>query len=101
MAAVVNLDFYGGEGPLITFTMNPVVNITGWTITFYALDAVGGNVLFTVACTVTNGAGGVYTAQLTHAQTVDLAPMIGAYYTERSENDYPVLSTGQLIVRPR
>ena len=34
MATINNISFYRGEDIALVFTMSPVTNITGWTITF-------------------------------------------------------------------
>lgn len=56
----------------MTITMDPVVNISGWTLVF-SLRVIGAAVLLQVSGAVTDAAGGVFTVSLTKAQTAALS----------------------------
>jgi len=68
----INIRFARHEAPVLTVTMNPTTNITGWTFTF-TLRKIGSSALITVSGVITNAAGGVFTVSLTKAQTSSIA----------------------------
>lgn len=73
MAIEASISFYKGEAILLTVTITPVTNITGWSITFTLRDKYTGAVLLTksvgTGVTITDGPGGVFTVLLTKANT--------------------------------
>lgn len=73
MAITASVSFFRGEAILLTVTITPVTNITGWSITFTLRDKFTGAVLLTKSVgsgvTITDGPGGVFTVLLSKANT--------------------------------
>lgn len=61
------LTIYKGEDRTLTFTMSPVVDISGWAILMTV--AKGNTTLFTKAGVVTDGPNGVFTVDITDAES--------------------------------
>lgn len=70
MAQPNDLACFRGEDITYTFTMNPVEDITAWTIAFTARRLMtDATALFTIAGSVTDASGGVFTIPLSAANT--------------------------------
>ena len=67
---MADITIYEKEDAVLTFTMAPVVNITGWTISFtVATDVTSSTALLTKTGAVTNGPSGIFTVTLTSTDT--------------------------------
>ena len=102
-ATILNdLKIYKGEAPTFSFTMSPVVDITGWTISMTVKrKGTDTSALLSVSGTIVNGPAGTFTVALTTTQTkTTLGVGQFAYDIQRttsgSEN---VLSIGRVSVR--
>lgn len=93
--------FYRGEDVVITVTMSPVTNISGWTIAGQVKNLLTDpTALITLAGTVTNASAGIFTVPLTAAQTLSLAAGSYPYALERTDSGSSALiSEGTLQVR--
>ncbi|HYM24440.1 MAG TPA: hypothetical protein VEU08_14590 [Vicinamibacterales bacterium] len=70
MAQLNNIACYRGEAVTLAFTMTPVTDITGWTITFtLKRNQTDPTPILTIAAVITNGPNGTFTVSLTKAQT--------------------------------
>ena len=68
-----NLSLYRGADSEFTFTLDPVVDITGWTLVFtIARDKNTTTKLFSVVCTHVDEPGGVYKAVMPAADAAVL-----------------------------
>jgi hypothetical protein len=67
MAGTDEIAIYRGEDVTLPFTMDPVENITGWTLLMSVSLASG--VVFTQAGAVVSGPAGTFTVALTDTQT--------------------------------
>lgn len=83
MPATNPITIYRGEDITLTFTMDPVVDITGWDIEFN-VEMSGGQAI-TKTATVTNGPNGVFTVALLTTDT-DLRPGIYQYDAWRMDD---------------
>lgn len=86
MATTQNLEWFRGEDITLNFTMSPVVDITGWTISFRIKPPGSDNALLVVAGTITVAASGTFAVALTAAQTTTLSPGTYAYDTWRTDS---------------
>jgi hypothetical protein len=78
MPTTTDIEIYRGEYVSLDFTINPVVDITGWTMQFTLARAKNSsNKLIERACTVVSGPAGTFNAILTETDT-DLSP--GKYH---------------------
>jgi hypothetical protein len=110
MASLQNLTLYQGEAAVFTFTLNPVVNLTGWAITFTVTPGLGNTTVLiqkTVGAgvTLTNPSGGTFTVQLASGDTnaADRVPGAGlfAYDLWRTNaGSETLLFTGMFFVLP-
>lgn len=104
MAVTANFSFYRGEDTLITVTMTPITDITGWSLQFTArvtLDILPIAITKTTGhgITLTNPTGGVFTIFLLSADTNTLDP--GNYYFDIQRVDsgfHGVLTTGVMTL---
>ena len=99
MAKINNISVYKGEDVLFTFTMSPVVNITGWQIVFTLRRApTDSTVLATINAQITNGVGGVFTVAMDHAKT-NIGAGVYAYDVQRTDpGSDKVLSIGTFTI---
>lgn len=86
MATLANLEWYRGEDVTLNFTMAPVVDITGWTISFRAKSDATQTALVTVNATITVAASGTFAVALTAAQTTSLNASTYAYDVWRTDS---------------
>lgn len=103
MARRNNLLVFRGEDALLSFTQDPVEDITGWTIVLtvkrYLTDVAP---LFTANATLTSPLTGQYTAAMSAAQTGALTPGPYLYEVTRvNTGSVAVLSIGNLVVASR
>lgn len=78
MAATADISFYIGEDVMLRVTMDPVEDITGWTLAFMMRKTIG---LLPIAISkegppdiiIVNAAGGVFTVKIDSDETADLA----------------------------
>jgi hypothetical protein len=99
MAQKADLTFFKGEDIRLSFTMLPVVNITGWTIVFtMKASPVATTALITQTATIDDGPNGAFSVALTHAQTDAIAPGHYAYEAVRADlGSEVVLARGDII----
>jgi hypothetical protein len=80
--AVTNqtIEIYRGEEVTLEFTLTPTTNITGWTIQFTVAKAANSTVkvIDTMAASIANAVGGIFSVSLDADVTGDLEP--GTYY---------------------
>jgi hypothetical protein len=96
MTAPGQLQFLQGEDVNVTWTMSPIVNITGWTIVFY-VGGVANSIRLQIACTVSNGPAGIFTALIPDADTATLDSGLYAFEVRRTDSGYnTVLSNGAI-----
>lgn len=103
MATHNDFTWFRGEDVLVTFTMVPVTDITGWTISAKVKGApVDATALLTISCTVTNAAAGVFTLAVSAAQnTTTLSGGSYAYSATRTDSgSMAILSEGSIQVKP-
>lgn len=97
MPGTNTISIYRGEDVSLPFTMDPVVNITGWTITFVVRSSEG--VEISKAATVTDGPNGVFT--ITLADTDTDALRLGTYHYDAWRVDAGserVLAVGSFVI---
>ena len=91
MAALVaqSIIIYRGERVVLSFTMSPVENITGWTLKFTVTKAIDKStkVLGPLAMTVISGVAGTFEVILTELQT-DLKAMSYAFDVWRTDQGF-------------
>lgn len=101
MAIVSNIGtIYKGEDVTLNFTMSPVVDISGWTLSFTIRDErLTGSALVTAAGSVTSGVDGTFSVALTAAQTTTLDPDEYAWDVWRTDSgSATVLALGDITV---
>jgi hypothetical protein len=89
-----------GEDIILSFTMKPKTNITGWTFEFTVVNQLG-NVtkLISTGGSITNGPLGKFSIILTSAQTQTFAPATYQYDVWRTNaGNERILSIGPFIV---
>lgn len=93
--------FWIGEDVLITFTLDPVESIAGWTITTVFKSGLDGSILLTKVCSVFDAVAAIYTLPLTAADTVLLGRGVFDYANERTDpGSVAMLSEGRLQFKP-
>ena len=103
MAISNDFNWFRGEDILITFTMTPLTDITGWTISCGVKKSMSDpSPTLTIAGTVTNAAAGIFTVPVTAAQnTTTLQTGSYVYAVERTDSgSVAVLSEGSILVKP-
>ena len=102
MAQPNNFEFFKGEHPIITFTMTPTTDITGWTITFTLKDSLDNpqTALLTVSATLTTPASGIFTVELTAAQMTRACKQYGYDVWRTDSGAEACLSVGQFLIKP-
>lgn len=102
MAELIDIGpFYRGEDEAPIFTMAPLTDITGWTISFRLkaslLDA---TVLLTIGAILTAPSSGIYTVPITAAQTAALPAGNYAYDIWRTDSGSAApLNLGQCVIK--
>jgi hypothetical protein len=93
--------FYRGETILLTYTMSPLTDITGWTLRLYVKAALSDTaVLLTVNGAITSAVAGTFSVTLTAAQTAALATGIYSYDVWRIDAGQEcALAVGKMIVK--
>lgn len=84
---------YRGQRKSFTLTMDPVVNITGWTIVMrFATRRRNKQAFLQLSMTVTDGPNGVATATLTAAQTMAMneGPIYCDVWRTDTSNETPL-----------
>ena len=93
MAGKDPIEIYQGEDVTLDFTMNPVIDITGWTL---LLTVKGG---FTAGGSVVSGPLGTFTVALTDDNTDSLIPRKYLYDVWRTDSGSErVLARGEFKV---
>lgn len=103
MAIHNDFSWYRGEDILLTFTMTPTTDITGWSITCRVKAQVQDTTpLLTIAGSVTTPAAGIFTVPVSAAQdTTTLQAGTYPYSVIRTDSgSVAVLSEGTLTVKP-
>lgn len=97
-----DITVYRGEAATLTFTMTPVVDITGWLISMVVKRKwVDSSALLNMSGTVTNGPNGVFTVDITNNQIkTTLGVGLFAYDVQRTTSgSETVLSIGRFVVK--
>jgi hypothetical protein len=92
---------YKGEDITLNFTMDPVVNISGWTLSFSIRDLklTDAAADVTASGSVTSGAAGTFSVTLTAAQTASLDAGKYAWSVWRTDSgSSATLALGTLII---
>jgi hypothetical protein len=102
MSIISTITFDRGEDVLLTVTMTPTTDITGWTLTFtmkqYFGDAAA---LITKSGSITSAVGGIFTITINSADTATLDPGSYQYDIWRTNTGYAtVLTQGILKLLP-
>jgi hypothetical protein len=77
MSVTSHINFFRGEDVVINFTMTPVQDITGWTLTFKVADQLAGTIKITKTAAIVNGPAGQFSVSIANADTSSLA--VGRY----------------------
>lgn len=95
------IDIYRGEEVLLPFTMSPVVDITGWTITWTVSETSGSKpVMLQRNATVTSGPAGTFTVALDADDATALRPGTWAWDAWRVDAEAErCIAIGSIIVR--
>jgi len=93
------IKIYRGEDVIITFTMSPIIDITGWSILMTITKKFNTTTkILTIPGTVLSGPDGQFYVPLTSIQT-DINPEVYKYDVFRNlPDDNRVLSIGDFIV---
>lgn len=103
MASHNNVEWFRGEDILITFTMVPTTDITGWNISCAVKKTLDmPTVALAIPATIANPTDGVFTVPVTAAQnTTVLGSGSYVYAVERVDSgSISVLSEGTILVKP-
>jgi hypothetical protein len=100
MSVQSNLEFFQGEDVLLTFTLTPPQDMTGWTLAGTVRDKLGGTSQFTFTPTVTDAGRGIFTATWSRSNTSALAPGDFVWDVRRTDSGKnTVLAHGQITVK--
>jgi hypothetical protein len=100
MSVQSNLEFFQGEDILLTFSLVPPQDITGWTLTGTVRNQLGGTSQFTFSPSVTDAGRGVFTASWSRSQTSGLSPGDYVWDIRRTDSGKnTVLAHGQITVK--
>lgn len=100
MAGNDQISIYHGEDIQLDFTMNPVVDISGWTLSLNVEGNPESPKLITKAGTVTDGPNGEFSVTLTDADTGAVA--VGRYRYDVWRTDAGnerVIADGELVMK--
>src|SRR4051794_1726099 len=96
MSVQSNISFFQGEDLLLTFTMTPPTDISGWTLSSTVKDKLGGTTQFTPTYAITDAGRGVFTLTWTRAQTSALTPGDYVWDVRRTDSGFnKVLAHGE------
>lgn len=101
MSITTNLGtIYRGEDITLNFTMDPVVDISGWTLAYTIRDKhLTGSALASSVGTVTSGASGTFTVPITAAQSAAIDPGNYSWDVWRTDSgSASLLAHGDIIV---
>lgn len=97
MAQTDTITVYRGEDRLIEVTMEPVVDITGWTL-LLSVHGVG-ETIFTKDGTITSAENGTFTFTLADDDTAELRPGRYTYDVWRTDSGSErVVAIGEFII---
>jgi hypothetical protein len=100
MSVQSNLTFFQGEDILLTLTMTPPTDITGWTLLSTVKDELGGTTQFNPTVSATDYGRGVFTVSLSRAQTSALTPGDYVWDVRRTDSGKnAVLAHGEITVK--
>lgn len=100
MAKIQNIDVYRKEDIGITFTLDPVESIAGWTTVFTVRKSYQSpTTMFTINGVITDASGGVFSVTIP-AATMDIAPGRYVFDAVRTNvGNVAVLAIGEFNVR--
>lgn len=103
MPTTTNIEIYRGEDVILNFTMDPVEDISTWTIVFTVSRGKNSTIkAVSIDCALTtDGSDGAFMAQLTDAETDGLYP--GTYYWDAWKSNpggERILGIGKFTVLP-
>lgn len=89
--------WFKGEDKILQWTLDPVEDISGWTIKFaMATERNNGALLLEKACTVIDGPSGVYSVLIADTDTDNLESLVYFYETKRVDaGSEAILAFGQ------
>lgn len=106
MAIESALSFFRGEDILLTVTMTPTTDITGWSLSFTMRDSVGGTSRIskdnggTGGISITSAGNGIFTITIARADTLGLTCRGYVYDVRRTDSGYnAVLAFGSINLR--
>jgi hypothetical protein len=95
-----NIPFFQGEDLTLNFTVVPLTDITGWTITSTVKDKLGGTTQLNPAVSITDAGRGKFQATWTRAQTSALSPGDYVWDVRRTDSGFnTVLAHGEATCR--
>jgi hypothetical protein len=100
MSAQNNIAIFQGEDIVLSFTMVPPTDITGWTIVSTIRDKLGGALQFNPVVSITDAGRGKFKLALGRSNTSNLSP--GDYVWDARRTDSgsnSVLAHGEMTVR--
>jgi hypothetical protein len=105
MATWANFTVFKDTDALLTDSLSPATNITGWTLAMTARKQYGGDVVIgkntSNGMTITNAAAGVFTVAILDTDTENLATGAYVYNVLRTDaGAETLLSEGILNLRP-
>jgi hypothetical protein len=100
MAIINNISVYKGEAVTLSFTMSPVVDLTGWRIGLTVKNNQTDTGSIYTATTTSGSTGGAFSFNLPSTTTLtDLGVGVFAYDVQRTDTgNEAVLSIGNLTV---
>jgi hypothetical protein len=100
MSVQANIPFFQGEDLTLNFTLVPLTDITGWTLTSTVKDKLGGTTQFNPAVSITDAGRGKFQATWTRAQTSALSPGDYVWDVRRTDpGSNSVLAHGEATCR--
>jgi hypothetical protein len=91
---------FRGEDVTLNFQMMPVVDITGWSITWKLADTLAGSIEITKTATIVDGPRGQFSVSIANADTSSLA--VGRYVWDARRTDSghkSTLADGYAVLR--
>jgi hypothetical protein len=100
MSVQSNIAFFQGEDVVLTLTMTPPTDITGWALVSTVKDVLGGTTQFNPTCSITDAGRGVFTVTMGRAQTSGLIPGDFVWDVRRTDSGKnAVLAHGEITVK--
>lgn len=101
MATTTRIEVYKGEEVTFQFTMNPVEDVSGWTLAFTVARKlnVSNKLIGPIAGQIVNGVGGIFKFVLDADDTDELKPGEYVYDAWRTDSEFErVLAIGEFAL---